>query len=101
VWGIAGGEAIELFEALPLLAGLDVPPNDRAICGMPSLFVARAPRPSPTPAAAAAADAPRLTASQLLLAIIAPICTATVITSLAMHSQMCHAGRFSGKVAPV
>jgi len=99
VWGIAGGEAIELFEALPLLAGLDVPPNDRAICGMPSLYADSWPSPSPAAViAAAAAGAPPLSSSQLLVVILVPVCAATLLLSVATRMQLF--ARLSSKVLP-
>ena len=99
MWGIAGGEAIELFEALPLLAGLDVPPSDRAICGMPSLLADSSPSPSPAAAiGTAAAGTPPLTSSQLLGVILAPVCAATLLLSAASRVPMF--ARLSSKVLP-
>jgi hypothetical protein len=112
VWGVAAGEAIELLEALPLLAGLDVPPNDRAICGMPA--PSALPRSAATDAApgvggiGATSAAARLDKLQLLAAVLAPVVVATLLLNLALRcrvqpkgSSLSHGGGDGGaKVQP-
>ena len=70
----ASGEAIELFEALDALAGLDVPADHRGVCGMPAPSASASPQPSPSPLAAAPAGLAQLTTGQLAASIAAPLC---------------------------
>jgi FtsP/CotA-like multicopper oxidase with cupredoxin domain len=101
-WHVANGEAVELFEALDALAGLDVPADHRRVCGMPAPSMAPAASPSPAAAPLAAAGPQQLTSGQLLAAIVAPACALTLLGALVVSkSGMLFAAASSPKVVPV
>jgi FtsP/CotA-like multicopper oxidase with cupredoxin domain len=84
-WHRANGETVKLFEALDGVAGLDVPPSDRAVCGMP---LARLPAAEAAPAAPepeAAAEPLRLSAGLLLATVLAPVMVLTLTGSFVMQ----------------
>ena len=101
-WHVGNGEAVELFEALDALAGLDVPSDQRLVCGMPAPSSAPAASPSPAAAAIAAAGAQQLSSGQLLASIVAPVCALTLLGALVVSKTgVLHAFAGSHKVAPV
>jgi hypothetical protein len=82
---VANGAAVELFEAMDALAGLDVPADHRRVCGMPAPSAAPRGSPSPSPSPGAGfTGIQQLSGGALMGTIAGPMCAAALVAAAAV-----------------